>query len=61
MIILTFFTVTSEPPLCLSFSVPMALREAVASARSDAGDDSYFHMSKFFSYNDFHFFSRKDY
>ncbi|KAG0710872.1 Xanthine dehydrogenase [Chionoecetes opilio] len=36
--------VTSEPPLCLSFSVVMALRQAVTSARQDAGTTGWFQM-----------------
>ena len=37
-------TVTSEPGLCLSFSIPMALRKAIASARGDAGHHGWFRI-----------------
>ncbi|XP_069995409.1 xanthine dehydrogenase/oxidase isoform X1 [Penaeus vannamei] len=36
--------VTGEPPLCLAFTVVMALRQAVASARGDAGVTGWFQM-----------------
>ncbi|XP_042860846.1 xanthine dehydrogenase/oxidase-like [Penaeus japonicus] len=36
--------VTGEPALCLAFAVVMALRQAVASARRDAGVTSWFQM-----------------
>lgn len=36
--------VTSEPPLCLSYSVLAALRQAVTSARQDAGTTGWFQM-----------------
>lgn len=31
-----FFTAIAEPPICLSIAVPLAIRNALASARSDA-------------------------
>lgn len=36
--------VTGEPPLCLSYAVPLALRQAVASARADRGVTGWFRM-----------------
>lgn len=36
--------VTNEPPTCLAFVIPMALREAIASARIDAGNSDWFQM-----------------
>lgn len=36
--------VTAEPPVCLAFSVVMALRQAVTSAREDAGTTGWFQM-----------------
>lgn len=43
------FSVTGEPPLCLAFTVVMALRQAVASARGDAGVTGWFQMGTFVS------------
>ncbi|XP_063842980.1 xanthine dehydrogenase/oxidase-like isoform X2 [Scylla paramamosain] len=36
--------VTSEPPVCLAYSAVMALRQAVTSARQDAGTTGWFQM-----------------
>ncbi|XP_076048889.1 uncharacterized protein LOC143029787 [Oratosquilla oratoria] len=36
--------ITGEPPLLLSYTVPMALRQAVTSARKDAGTTGWFTM-----------------
>ncbi|KAK3879999.1 hypothetical protein Pcinc_015481 [Petrolisthes cinctipes] len=36
--------ISQEPPVCLSFSVVMALRQAVTSARQDAGTTGWFQM-----------------
>ncbi|XP_076038721.1 uncharacterized protein LOC143023927 isoform X2 [Oratosquilla oratoria] len=35
---------TGEPPLCMSYSLVMALRQAIASARADGGNDGWFQM-----------------
>lgn len=37
---------TSEPPLCLSYTVLGALRQAVTSARQDAGTTGWFQMGE---------------
>ena len=37
---------TGEPPLCMSYALVTALRQAIASARSDAGNDQWFDMSE---------------
>ncbi|KAK7074021.1 hypothetical protein SK128_004963 [Halocaridina rubra] len=36
--------VTAEPPVCLSFSVVMALRQAITSARADGGTTGWFQI-----------------
>jgi xanthine dehydrogenase/oxidase len=43
-----FFTATGEPPLCTAFAIPVAIRYALNSARTDAGkDDDWYQLGKF--------------
>nr|XP_045608547.1 xanthine dehydrogenase/oxidase-like [Procambarus clarkii] len=41
--------ITAEPPVCLSYTVPMALRHAVNSARTDAGSPGWVQMDSPFT------------
>lgn len=34
-----FFIAAGEPPLCMSCSIPLAIRQALNSARADAGNN----------------------
>ena len=40
------FVAVGEPPLCLSYGVVMALRQAITAARNLAGESGWFDISK---------------
>ena len=44
-----YFSVSAigEPPLCMSFGIVSALREAIAAARADAGVTGWFEMREY--------------
>jgi hypothetical protein len=42
---------TGEPPLCLSVSVLFALKNAIDSARKDAGNTDWYQISKYILYS----------
>jgi len=43
-----FYTATGEPPLCMSCVIPIAIRNALNSARAETGNtDEWYRLGKF--------------